>query len=211
MFGDNRWCRFAWIVVACSLAGLFAMPSVAQVPYHARFGVGVLVEPVFMTVEPSDPVCFFSVQERGRTVIFNRRFQIVDPFPFLNIDPLVSRAGARGMLCLAFHPEFAGNRRIYVTYSENDDDLVLVAYRVGEHTPARGNPNSANILLTFRESTGIQDGARLGFGLETDGGRLIRSDLSNDAVVDGADVRMFADELIWRRGGLGCDARPVPE
>ncbi len=60
--------------------------------------------------------------------------------PFLDLDGIVTAlAGEQGMYSIVFHPEFADNRRFFVSYTEfGTDDLVVV-----EHQAFRSNPNLA--------------------------------------------------------------------
>src|SRR6185436_214417 len=54
------------------------------------------------------------------------------PTTFLDITSRVLSGGERGLLGLAFHPQYAANRRIYVNYTRIPDGATVVAeYRDG--------------------------------------------------------------------------------
>jgi glucose/arabinose dehydrogenase len=52
---------------------------------------------------------------------------VVDPAPMLDIRERVLDHNERGLLGLAFHPDFAANGRFYVTYSQADDGATSIS------------------------------------------------------------------------------------
>jgi hypothetical protein len=85
---------------------------------------------------------------------------------FLDIGSRVLSGGERGLLGLAFHPQYSTNGRFFVFYTRNGDGaLVIAEYRVSS------NPNVANnaetILLTIPHPTfGNHNGGMLAFGFD---------------------------------------------
>ena len=86
------------------------------------------------------------------------------PTVFLDIQARVLFGGERGLLGLAFHPQYATNGRFFVYYSRVDDGtLVIAEYHVS------GNPNVANaaesVLLTIPHPINQNhNGGMLAFG-----------------------------------------------
>ena len=62
--------------------------------------------------------------------------------PFLDIRSKVSRGGEQGLLSVAFHPNYARNRRIYVDYTDPNGDTHIVEYRTNR-TRATARPRAA--------------------------------------------------------------------
>ena len=44
---------------------------------------------------------------------------------FLDIRDLVAGCDERGLFSVAFHPDYASNRRFFVNYTRNDGDVVV--------------------------------------------------------------------------------------
>ncbi len=81
--------------------------------------------------------------------------------PFLDVRFLVSAGGERGLLSVAFHPEYAENRLLYVNYTDRDGHTNVVEYR---SNGARAIPSSARRLLFIRQPYSNHNGGQLVFG-----------------------------------------------
>lgn len=85
------------------------------------------------------------------------------PSVFLDIRSRVNSGGERGLLGLAFHPQYATNRRFFVFYTRDDGALTIAEYS------ASSNPNIANtsesVLLTIPHGTfANHNGGMIAFG-----------------------------------------------
>ena len=84
-------------------------------------------------------------------------------FDFANLTDRVGYGpgSERGLLSLAFHPEYASNGRFFVHYSNSGGDTV-----VSEFTAVDGlaNPASERILLTANQPAGNHNGGKIAFG-----------------------------------------------
>jgi glucose/arabinose dehydrogenase len=67
------------------------------------------------------------------------------PTVFLNIDPAVASGGERGLLGLAFHPQYSTNRRFFVYYTREPDGAIVIA----EYQASATNANVANTAETM--------------------------------------------------------------
>src|SRR5262249_971589 len=89
------------------------------------------------------------------------------PTIFLDIRSKILSGGERGLLGLAFHPQYASNGRFFLYYTRTGDGTIVIAeYRVSS------NPNVANtaetILLTIPHPTNANhNGGMLAFGPES--------------------------------------------
>jgi hypothetical protein len=88
--------------------------------------------------------------------------QILSP-PFLDISSLVSSGGERGLLGVAFHPDYAHNGLFYVNYTNIAGDTVVARYSVSAD-PDLADPGSASILLTISQPFSNHNGGQLQFG-----------------------------------------------
>ena len=80
------------------------------------------------THAPGDATRLFVVEQRGRILILDLNTFIVNGTPFLDIDSrVIGGGGERGLLGLAFHPNYGMNGLFYVNYSRNGDGATVVA------------------------------------------------------------------------------------
>jgi hypothetical protein len=78
----------------------------------------------------------------------------VQTTPFLDIDSLVTNTSGndeRGLLGLAFHPDFANNGLFFVDYTNNSSNTVIARYHVSAD-PDRADHGSAEIRGTERRT-----------------------------------------------------------
>jgi glucose/arabinose dehydrogenase len=83
--------------------------------------------------------------------------------PFLDLRELTREQGERGLLGLAFHPEYAANGRFFVNYTDLSGDTRVAEYRVSMD-PSRAEPSSSALLLTIPQPFGNHNGGDLAFG-----------------------------------------------
>jgi glucose/arabinose dehydrogenase len=81
--------------------------------------------PIAFEQDPSDPAMQYVAEQRG--VIRVIRNGVVQATPFLDISSLVLCCSERGLLGLAFSPDYATNGRFYVNYTRAGDGRVVVA------------------------------------------------------------------------------------
>ncbi len=87
------------------------------------------------------------------------------PEPFLDISDGISTDGSeRGLLGLAFHPNYAQNGYFYIVYTNPDGDTEIVRYTVDPADPNRADPDSAMLLFLIDQPFGNHNGGQLAFG-----------------------------------------------
>jgi len=101
----------------------------------------------------------FVVEQRG-TVRVVRDGQVL-PEPFLDITDRVRSGGERGLLGLAFPPDFAATGRFYAYYIDLNGDSVLSRF-LAEGDAA--DPASEQVLLTQVQPYSNHNGGQLAFG-----------------------------------------------
>ncbi|MBK5109893.1 MAG: PQQ-dependent sugar dehydrogenase [Thermoleophilia bacterium] len=132
-------------------------------------------EPIFATAPPGDRRVF--VVERGTpadgAAIRVVKNGVLDPTPFLSIDN-VNLESERGLLSMAFAPDYAASGLFYVFYvADGPDqldpggdvyDIRVVEYRRSDTNPDRADPGSARMVLAQPHSPEYHYGGWLGFG-----------------------------------------------
>jgi glucose/arabinose dehydrogenase len=113
-----------------------------------------------VTAPPGDRRRVFVVEQEGRIRVV-RGGRILRR-PFLDIAGRVSAGGERGLLSVAFAPDYARSRRFYVYYTDNDGHTRVVEYR--RATPDRANPGSARLVLFQRQPEANHNGGLVVFG-----------------------------------------------
>jgi hypothetical protein len=110
----------------------------------------------------------FVVEAAGQILVYtvNSDGPLTSEGTFLDIHELVACCGERGLLGLAFHPEYASNGYFFVYYTSEpgNGDVVVARYRVSGTDSNVADPGSAKVLLTIPHSTyGNHNGGGLAF------------------------------------------------
>lgn len=125
--------------------------------------VGGFTRPLYLTYADADSGRVFVVEQGGRIWII--KDDILQTPPFLDVSSLVSRdSNERGLLGLAFHPDYAENGYFYIDYTDNNGDSVVARYSVSADDPNVADPASAMILLMVDQPYGNHNGGHLAFG-----------------------------------------------
>lgn len=125
------------------------------------------VRPTYVTHAADGSGRLFVLEQTGRIWIV-RDGQTL-PTPFLDITPLVSQDvlngfSERGLLGLAFHPDFAANGQFYINYNDRNGETHIVAYTVFPEDPNSADPNSARELMFVDQPYPNHNGSQLEFG-----------------------------------------------
>jgi len=98
----------------------------------------------YLTHAPNDPRLFV-VELPGRVRVV--RDGQLKKEPFLDIVDLVSLGGERGLLSVAFAPDYAQSGRFYVDYTDKEGDVRIVEYRVSASDPDRADEGTRRDVL----------------------------------------------------------------
>jgi glucose/arabinose dehydrogenase len=128
-----------------------------------KFVVGGLSSPIGVTHAGDGSGRLFVVQRGGRIrVVVNGTLQAGN---FLDISSKIVAGGERGLLGLAFHPDFETNRRFFVYYTRAADGDVVIARYLAHVGLATADPASEVILLVIDHSDhSNHNGGQLAFG-----------------------------------------------
>jgi glucose/arabinose dehydrogenase len=148
----------------CLLVGATASAETALTTERVAAG---LSSPVFVTAPPADTVRLFIVEKPGVIKILDLDSGTVNATPFLDIDSLVGGGNPggdeRGLLGLAFAPDYATSGRFYVFYTNTAFDTVLARYEVSAD-PDVADPASAEVLLVIDQPEFNHNGGWIAFG-----------------------------------------------
>ncbi len=85
---------------------------------------------------------------------------------FLDISSVITSGGERGLLGLAFHPQYSSNRAFYVYYTRAGDGALTIArYLRNATNPLLADPASGSVIITIPHPTyQNHNGGHLAFG-----------------------------------------------
>ena len=91
---------------------------------------------------------------------------VVNATAFLDISSIIASGGERGLLGLAFHPQYSSNRAFYVYYTRASDGALTIArYLRNATNPLLADPASGAVILTIpHPNYQNHNGGHLAFG-----------------------------------------------
>ncbi|HNC04746.1 MAG TPA: PQQ-dependent sugar dehydrogenase [Solirubrobacterales bacterium] len=123
--------------------------------------VGFFNEPVEIRHAPGFPNLMFVVEQPGRIMVIRRGRKLARPF--LDINRLVSNdGGERGLLSVAFPPDYRKSKRFYVYYVDNAGNIRVAEFR--RRTAVRARRHSGRTVIRIAHPVNSNhNGGRLGF------------------------------------------------
>jgi|GEM_PF-943103 len=104
----------------------------------------------------------FLVRQEGSIAIW-RDGRVLDR-PFLDIRSRISTGGERGLLGIAFPPNYRDKRWFYVNYTDRSGATVIARYSLVGSDPDLADAASERILLTVQQPFSNHNGGQLQFG-----------------------------------------------
>lgn len=161
-----------------------------------------IYDTLFVAFPPGDSNLAYMVLKSGAVRVLDTTTTRITPEPFLVVDD-VSKSFQGGLYCLAFHPDYEVNGRLFVCYTAQDGDFVIQEYlRENENQAVSGRPIFV-IDHFFNEP--FDNGGWIGFGADGNlyasigggfgfsaepnfGGTIIRIDVDGDDFPDREDL-----------------------
>jgi glucose/arabinose dehydrogenase len=145
-------------VCVCTLG---AACSSAAITLTSDVYVTGLTSPLFLVSPPGDTQREFVLQQGGLIRIIKNGALLGTPF--LDISTIIASGGERGLLGLAFHPNYASNGFFYVNYTNLSGNTVVARYTVSAN-PDIANAGSALILFSIVQPFANHNGGMMAFG-----------------------------------------------
>ncbi len=121
-----------------------------------------LRNPVHVTHAGDGSGRLFVVEQHGTIrIVENGRLR---PEAFLDISDRVDSGGEKGLLSVAFHPQYKQNGFFYVNYTTRQRNLYTIVAQFKRATFNRAEPVSERVLLKIRQPFGNHNGGQLAFG-----------------------------------------------
>ena len=137
-----------------------APPAQAARPGLRLQRIGTFSNPVYLTAPPGDRHRLFVVEQGGRVLIVRDGKRLSRPF--LDISNRISAGGERGLLSLAFAPDYARSGLFYVYYTARNGSIRIVEYQ--RASANRAAHRSARIVLSQPHPASNHNGGLVQFG-----------------------------------------------
>src|SRR5215210_8999850 len=114
--------------------------------------------PTWVGVAPGDDGALWVLEQPGRIVRFEsgRRRELLD------LSARVLTGAEQGLLGIAFHPDFASNRRLYLHWSDRKGDTRVAEFRARRDGTIEPRPLRALLFVDQPEEN--HNGGQLAFG-----------------------------------------------
>ena len=156
------------LTTRASLAGL-KLPLDRQAPGAVTltriWPKTTFLSPTFLTHAPDGSERLFVLEQGGRILVTPDTKVTSSAKVFLDIRTKVYAGGERGLLGLAFDPDYRTNGWFYIYYSVRNPHRSIVArYKVSSTDPDKADPKSEVILLVVAQPYGNHNSGMLAFG-----------------------------------------------
>ncbi|HEU0023371.1 MAG TPA: PQQ-dependent sugar dehydrogenase [Thermoleophilaceae bacterium] len=123
---------------------------------------GTYTTPTHVAFPPGDPTRLFVVEQPGSIRLVRNGTPLATPF--LDIADLVLDGGERGLLSMAFPPNYGTSGRFYVYFTDNAGDIRIEEFRRSSN-PDVADPSTRRLVLSIEHSSeSNHNGGQLQFG-----------------------------------------------
>lgn len=160
----------AGAVIAGALILALSLPAArAQTPGFALEPVANgFTRPLYLTHAGDGSGRLFVVEQGGAIWVLQDGQRL--EAPFLDVSDRISPEALgtgyteRGLLGLAFHPDYAENGVFFIDYTDRNGSSVIARYAVSAEDPDRADPASEQQLLVVEQPYANHNGGHLAFG-----------------------------------------------
>ncbi len=107
--------------------------------------IGSFEDPVYVAGAPGFPKLLFVVEQPGRVEVLSGGHRL--PHPFLDIRDDVLSGGERGLLSIAFPPDYAQSGSFYVYYTDHAGNIRIDEFK--RRTATRADPASRRQVIVI--------------------------------------------------------------
>ena len=174
-------CKLRFYSTLCAFVLITLAPAVRAQTVNGIAAVRVasgVDQPLFVTAPPGDFNRLFIVSRTGRISILNLATGQLNQAAYLDIGGRISSTGERGLLGMAFDPNYATNGKFYLNFvvpggSFDEGKTRISQFNVLAKNQDVANQQSEKILLAFDQIGGDHNGGWIGFSpRDNDGNNL---------------------------------------
>jgi len=137
-------------------------PAAAVALTPIASGLGPLTD---VTSPPNDPDRLMVVQQDGLVLLAKN--DAIQPRPFLDLRSVVRADGEKGLLSIAFAPDYEASGLLYADYNDLNGNLRIVEYHRTAGDPDSADPDGRELLRIIKP-TANHNGGGLQFGPDGD-------------------------------------------
>jgi len=136
--------------------------------YQLTEVVSGLSKPLYLTHAGDGSGRLFIVEQTG--AIWVMQDGVVLSPPFLDLSNIINQDifnrpfSERGLLGLAFHPNYAENGQFFVHYNDASGTTIIARYHVSADNPNIADPQSAQLVLMQSQPFANHNGGQIAFG-----------------------------------------------
>jgi glucose/arabinose dehydrogenase len=120
-----------------------------------------LEQPLYLTNTGNKDL--YVVEKTGRVKILENAGSTPRATPFLDVSSKLAPGDERGLLSIAFHPQYATNGFVFVYYTATDGALTISRFKANPVSKLV-DANSERLLLSIPHLAGNHNGGQLQFG-----------------------------------------------
>jgi glucose/arabinose dehydrogenase len=160
--GRTRWLVLpaAFFLTACPDDGV-TPPADNPVTLELEVVQGGFSAPIFVTAPPGDTARLFVVEQGGLIRIIEGGAVLATPF--LDVSDSITPGSERGLLGLAFHPDYAGTGFFYVNYTDLGGHTQVKRFTVSGD-PDVADEASGLTILSVTQPFSNHNGGMIAFG-----------------------------------------------
>jgi glucose/arabinose dehydrogenase len=117
---------------------------------------------IFIAAPPGDTTRLLVVERGGRILL--RKHGVRQDSAFLNLTGLTGLGHEYGVYSIAFHPQYATNRRLFAYYVDNNGDTRVAEFRADVSFDHADPPPGREILAVAQSATADLYGGEIAFG-----------------------------------------------
>ncbi len=120
--------------------------------------------PVGLQQPQGDATRWFVIEQGGRVRVFQNTANVASATTFVDIAARVVSGGERGLLGMAFHPQFPANPRVYLSYTTGSPLTSRISEFRSTDNGATLDPASERVLVAARQPEDNHNGGHIAFG-----------------------------------------------
>ncbi len=157
---------FFKVFISLYILPMLSMHAFSQYQLENAFPNLAFTQPVDFQTAGNESGRNFVVEKQGIIRVFENNPQVNSSGVFLDIRDRVDDAGSeKGLLGLAFHPDYDTNGYFYVNYTANQPDRTVISrFSVSAADSNVAVPDSEYIILEFNQPYGNHNGGQVAFG-----------------------------------------------
>ncbi len=118
--------------------------------------IGRFDQPVYVTGAPGFPRLLFVVEQAGKVQVLRGGRRLGKPF--LDLSGPVQSEGERGLLSIAFPPDFAQSKRFYAYYTDAAGSIRIDEFKAADPTRALASSRRSVISIPHAENSNHNGG-----------------------------------------------------